>query len=106
MGSTEPPSPSPEVAALGRRLDTIEQHLRSAADQLHQVIQLYNDVSVEVARLGATLAKLNGRFNNLHPERWNCPHCSRIVSAPAYPDDPDPQLCQVCGRSGVPVRGG
>ena len=91
-----------DPAALSGRLGVVEQHLRDAADQLQQLLRLYQDVSVEVARFAGSHARLKSRFDNAFPEVWNCPHCHRKVPKPRYPDEP--QLCQVCGKSGIATQ--
>lgn len=89
--------------SVNARLDLVEQHLHNAADQIQQLLQLYQECSKESARALRSVAKMKARFDNQFPERWNCPHCSRIVSKPADPNEP--YICPVCGKSGFPVRG-
>ena len=85
-----------EYADVRRRLDIVEEHLRNAADQLQQVLHLYQELQQNLNAVIATTTTLRRQFNAQFPEKWNCAACSRSVPRPQDPNEP--QTCPFCGK--------
>src|SRR3990172_7523200 len=89
-----------DIMRLHERLNTVEEHLRAAADQLQHILHLYTEIQRDLDATMKATAVLRRQFDTQFPERWNCPHCSRSLNAPADPTVAS--TCPFCGKAGRP----